>query len=126
MGKGNIREPIGFTCPQINKTQELIQKVSDGILEFLSVNEDLGDGILDELSLLVPICDKIRRGYLEKLRESNDTLRAWGNEEAVKAEDLEKDLNYLRRERDDFVEQIRSLEFQVENLESQIQKLEIS
>jgi len=79
------REPIKHTCPDIDKYIKFIKMeiVKDRDLKNMDEKE-LFDAASSMSSKLEECID-----HLEELRESNDTLRQWGIEEARNVDDLE-------------------------------------
>lgn len=87
MSKHN-REPIKHTCPDIDKYIKWIKS---------DIKQDRYLKNMDEKELYDTASTMASRledciGYLEELRNSNDTLRSWGIEEAEKVDSLE---NYV-------------------------------
>ncbi len=84
----HYREPIGHTCPDINRYVKDIKfaLVKQRELKHLSTEELLSaaEGMSNELENCID--------YLENLRKSNDTLRQWGIEEAKRVDELEYEL----------------------------------
>ena len=82
------REPIKHTCPDIDKYIKWIKS---------DIEQDRYLKTMDEKELYDTASKMASRledciGYLEELRNSNDTLRVWGIEEAEKVDSLE---NYV-------------------------------
>lgn len=90
--------PVGNTCPDIDEAKRHIEKATSYMR---SADEYLID--------LLPV--------LEKLRNENDQLRTWGNEQFELAEEYEA-------ERDELKKYIDSLNDEVYELKQQINKLE--
>jgi len=64
---------------------------------------------------------------MEKIRSANDSLRNWGNEKCDevaeledKITDLEKDIKYNDAEIQDLIDEVKSLKFDISNLEEQL------
>jgi chromosome segregation ATPase len=96
MGRySNNREPVGQTCPDINRVRDLIEASGDT----QPTQADIQQAV----------------DTLEALRASNSALRAWGTAEAERVDELEKELDELtirclqaERDRDDWeVEEAR-------------------
>jgi len=88
MSNKHYREPIKHTCPDIDKYIKWIKS---------DIEQDRYLRNMDEKELYDCASTMASRledciGYLEELRNSNDTLRCWGIEEAEKVDSLE---NYV-------------------------------
>jgi len=87
---GHHREPIKHTCPDIDKCIRIIEYVIKDVdfrrrqISFDSEEDDILYNVSSSLSDVPDI--------LEKLRDSNDTLRYWGIEEAENFDKLELQL----------------------------------
>jgi hypothetical protein len=79
------REPIGHTCPDIDKYIKEIkwQIVKDRELQNMDERElyDTASSMSSQLEYCI--------GYLEELRSSNGKLRQWAIEEAERVDTLE-------------------------------------
>lgn len=95
------REPIKHTCPDINKYIKWI--TSDIEQDRYLINMEKKE-LYDTASTMASRLEDCI-GYLEELRNSNDTLRCWGIKEA---------------------ENVDSLENYVEELENKIKDIELS
>lgn len=118
-GKNNSREPVGQTCPDINRVRDLIEASGDT----QPTQADIQQAV----------------DTLEALRASNSALRAWGTAEAERVDELEKELDELTIRclvaecvRDNWeVEAARwtterdEANHKIEELEAEIQRLEI-
>jgi uncharacterized coiled-coil DUF342 family protein len=84
----HAREPIGHTCPDIDKYQRSIKSIlyRDSVIRKMEPDElmDAAISMADELRDCIE--------YLEKLRASNDELRRWGIDEADRVDELEKEI----------------------------------
>lgn len=110
-------EPIGQTCPQINRALKSIKQSFDNIeyynnrIERYSEDQDAvanAENIKSEASSLHSfIIDQ-----LEDLRVSNDKLRSWGQDLYSKATEYEIDISKLE-------DRISELEEEVSELKSQ-------
>ena len=85
------REPIKHTCPEIDRYIKSIKRAltEERYLKGLDP-EDLFKAASDMSYELEQCID-----YLESLRNSNDTLRQWGIEEAEKVDELELQIEEL-------------------------------
>lgn len=119
------REPIGHTCPKVNDAQsEISGIVSD--LESVDCNEEDKVILDDAISSLNSLSED-----LENLRADNSTLRDWGNEEAKKADEFEKELDETRdklseaeTDRDHYKNRVEELEAELYDVERKFQDLE--
>ncbi len=117
-GRNNSREPVGQTCPNIDRVIALINASGDT----QPTQADIQEAVQE----------------LEALRAANSALRAWGTAEAGRVDELERDLDNLttrclqaERDRDDWeVEEIRrtaevdEANLKIEELQKEIQQLE--
>jgi hypothetical protein len=92
---GHHREPIKYTCPDIDrliKGQNEIMKLIRNYQKIDDIDE-FKDIISDIENILWDFEDKI-----EELRRSNDTLRNWGISEAEEVDKLEDKVFVLQNE----------------------------
>ena len=84
----HLREPIKHSCPEIDSYIKSIKRAltEERYLKGLDP-EDLFKAASDMSYELKQCID-----YLESLRNSNDTLRNWGIEEAGRVDELESEL----------------------------------
>ena len=75
---GHYREPVKYTCPDIDRV--------------LSKIEDAKTILVDAISILKGLDRE-----LENLRSDNDALRDWGAYEANRVDELEEELRYLNK-----------------------------
>lgn len=94
--------PIGHTCPMI-------------------------DSVISRISSIYRDDDPISKGdfielekTMEKIRESNSTLREWGNEQCNLVLDYEEELEEERRKNDKLSDEISSLKDQIKDLENEL------
>lgn len=88
------REPIKNTCPDINR---YIRSIKGTIIPIRDLrNYEYDDLLKASEQMLYELENCI--DYLEELREANHKLRIWGNEEAERVDDLEKELSKLEKE----------------------------
>lgn len=88
------REPIKHTCPDIDKLIKGLNEISKMTRNYERIDEvsELKDLIYDLEYILSDF-----EGKLEELRNSNDTLRNWGIDEACNVDDLETEKEIQRR-----------------------------
>jgi predicted nuclease with TOPRIM domain len=88
------RAPINNTCPTIDRYITNIKSCieSNNNLERYSA-DDLQEVAINMNSQLIECIE-----YLEELRDSNRTLRDWGEEMAAEADELKKELSSIERE----------------------------
>lgn len=98
------REPVNYTCPDIDKVINILESAREGFAD--DSDFDLA-------------CD-----LMEELRTANAKLRDWGSEmsEEVgnlenKLSELENDIEYLQTEKDDLSGYVEELESKVRTLE---------
>lgn len=99
--------PVPHTCPLI-----------DDVIYFLEHDvSNAGEVSLTEIKNMVVI--------LEKIRSANSTLRSWGNKQCEDFSEAQDEIDYLKGENkrlesdnDDYQNQIKSLEKQIEELET--------
>jgi len=94
MGKHH-RESIKHTCPDIDK---LIKGQSE-IMKFIRNYQKIDN--IDEFKNIISDIENILWDFdnqLEKLRNSNDTLRDWGISEAEEVDKLEDKIYVLENE----------------------------
>jgi len=95
MNGSHFRQPIGHTCPDIDKVIKSIEeavklcRVDDRytVEELISTINDI-EWKLDIIN------------QLEVLRSSNDILRDWGKQEALRVDELEQELEDANAELD--------------------------
>ena len=87
--------PIRNTCPVIDSVIDKIQEAIKyakylNVYAETEISEEYSSSIIKELKDALP--------QMEAIREANETLRLWGNEEYVRAEEIEKEMEYLKRQ----------------------------
>lgn len=105
--------PINNTCPKID---EIINKMehAKSEAEYISKNpEEINDA--ETVSIINELMDAIY--LMEDIRSDNSILRDWGNEENVRADDANAEL-------DEAIGYSESLEDQVANLEAEVENLQ--
>jgi uncharacterized coiled-coil DUF342 family protein len=83
---GHYREPIKYTCPDIDKLIQGLDEINKLIRGYDKLDE------VDDLKDLIGDIENILWDYdskLEELRKSNDELRSWGISEAKEVDRLE-------------------------------------
>ena len=98
--------PVPYTCPMIDKVISAIESIEWDDTQW--PKNDLID-------------------TMEKIRESNDSLRNWGNEKyddceelGTQIESLEKDINYLNIEIGDLSNEIKDLNNEILKLKDEL------
>jgi chromosome segregation ATPase len=119
------REPLGHTCPRVNNAQSEISGIVND-LESVDCSEEDKVILNDAITSLNSLSED-----LENLRTDNSTLRDWGNEEAKKADDFEKELDETRdqlsemeTDRDHYKDRVAELEAELYDVERKFQNLE--
>lgn len=84
------REPIGNTCPDIDKIMKAMTEIEKVISRSKKADESELRSYIDDIEYFMP-----DYWVLETLRKSNDELRKWGNEEAINVDRLELELESL-------------------------------
>lgn len=113
------REPVGHTCPDIDKIIASLKQIEEYINSAVGGIEDIqnrtdGTNFVDEMIRAIKSDLSEAKyladcsGMLEELREANSTLRSWGI-------DLADELETLEDQADD-------LNTKVENLEGDLEK----
>lgn len=110
------REPIGNTCPDIDKMQRAIKNVSPYNIAYIE-DEDLRD-LCENLYECLNDCSN----FLEDMRSSNSTLRNWGNEEAARVDELEQENDELNSKLDDLTYQLECAHEKINQLENEIEE----
>lgn len=85
------REPVGHTCPDIDKVLKELDAVKR--LCKLRGNEDEGDlkSIIEDIEHELWDTDY----QVEKIREDNILLREWGTTEAAEVDDLNEEMSKI-------------------------------
>lgn len=98
--------PIGNTCPMIDRVIDLVKVIYDEYEEFSQADY------------------KSFEELMEKIREANSTLRDWGNDECLRAAELEKELDRANSTIEDLKDDAKSLQEEIKSLEKQVETLE--
>ena len=85
------REPIAHTCPDIDKVLKSVSKIEKLSNTNGREDEDQLKDIISDIEFEISNINDL----MEKLRRSNDELRAWGIEEAEKVDELELQIEEL-------------------------------
>lgn len=109
MGRNTDNAPVPHTCPII-----------DGVIGFLT--EIVWD-MEDELEAELSVDCKSAVEDMEKIRNANDTLRTWGNEECRYKEEFEGEKEDLETEVENLKEKIYDLEDKNKSLENEVESL---
>lgn len=117
MGRNRDNAPIGHTCPKIDQVISFLEKI----------DWDLEDEEEKDLSIE---CKEMVE-VMEEIREANDTLRTWGNEEynskneyEEERDDLEKEVKSLKSDMSDLQDEITNLKADIETLEEKLSDIE--
>jgi predicted RNase H-like nuclease (RuvC/YqgF family) len=109
--------PIKNTCPQIDKVIYFLEKIEWDLLDD------------DEKELSFECLEIVQ--IMEEIRNANDTLRTWGNEEyqnkiefEIEIYDLEKEVKNLKYDISDLQDDIQSLKKDNETLEEKLASVE--
>lgn len=110
--------PVKYTCPDIDK---IIADITEVVKEVQYTDNDEREALEAKLNFVDNLDKYTGRWYnpLEELRASNSGLREWGEEQEVRADDLEADVKRLECEVDVLTEENRVLKEYIEKLESQ-------
>lgn len=125
MARRRRTEPVKNTCPDIDRiiaTITSICKQMEGCNE-----EDEKDGLLECISDWKSELESVGMGKfndLEDLRNSNASLRDWGNEMYNDAESLESERDEFERKYEDEKEKVSELESKIYDLENEISELQ--
>jgi len=103
-----MSEPVGNTCPTIDKVIEAIREAYDAATN--SLNDFDEPNINDFQSAFMCIKNSLYQldYLLEDIRNANHKLRDWGN-------DLESELDDVTRERDSLQNEVDQLELELES-----------
>ena len=106
---GKYREPINYTCPDIDV---IVEKAKEIQSICKSPEEDAYELNYDWISDLAS--DIISQ--IEDLRSSNSTLRDWGNDINDELENIESENDKLQQKIEDLEEEINDLTNEVKEL----------
>lgn len=118
-------EPVGNTCPTINKAMKKIEEVINEMNSFDSESE-LVD-ILDCISSWQNTLGDVGIGNnctLEELRDANLSLRNWGSDISSYLEEEEQNVLELEEKVADLEDQREELLNQVEDLKTELKEIE--
>jgi uncharacterized coiled-coil DUF342 family protein len=107
MGYYRTTEPVGNTCPLIDRVLEFLNHI-----EFDDQDDFNGKDIDENIALL------------EEIRDANSKLRDWGNENAKQADELEEERNDLQKKVKELEEEVEDYKNEIEDLEKQIEELQ--
>ena len=107
---GKYREPIKYTCPDIDSAKEWIESA----ITVCNSKSDLENYTHDERYEDIKHYLNGIPDMLEDLRTSNSTLRDWGN-------DINDELEIVENEKNNFENKISELEDEIENLKTQLE-----
>ena len=106
---GKYREPIKYTCPDIDSVIEWIDSAMKSCDSKSDLENYTYEERIDDVKYYLRGCfDK-----LEELRSSNSTLRDWGN-------DINNELEEVEKERDEALNKVSNLEDEIEDLKTQL------
>ena len=109
---GKYREPIGYTCPDIDVIVEKAKEIQSICKSPEGEEHELNyRWILDLASDII--------SQIEDLRSSNSTLRDWGNEINDELEDAEAENDKLQQKIEELEEEISDLNYQIKELEEE-------
>jgi len=108
------KEPVRHTCPDINSAQDVLKTI---VNNFSSLNEN--NDIFDILDIISDVSYDLNGliDTFEELRNSNASLRDWGNEIQNIAEQL---FSQKDQEIEELYEQIESQKEEIRDLENQL------
>ena len=106
---GKYREPIKYTCPDIDSVIEWI----DDAIKSCDSKSDLENYTYEERINDVKYYLRGCFDKLEELRSANSTLRDWGN-------DINNELEEVEKERDEALDKVANLEDEIEDLKTQL------
>ncbi len=116
MARNRDNAPIGNTCPKIDQVIRFLEKI---------------DWSLDDKEKDLSIECKEIVEIMEEIRNANDTLRTWGNEEynskneyEEEKDDLEKEVKNLKSDLSDMIDEIKDLKVEIDNLEEKLSDVE--
>lgn len=105
MGYWKNDEPVGNTCPLIDK-----------VIAFIKDTTEESDNVADRI---FGRCEHTNAlNALEEIREANSSLREWGSNHSRTVSDLEQELEDLKNTSEDTIDK---LEKEVESLKEQLQ-----
>ena len=118
----HINHPVGYTCPAIDEAINSLGEIADTLH---NVADDLKEVVKEEyIKQIVQAVAELETLYegshskLEKLRESNDALRNWGDELYSERDCLEKELKWAQ-------EEVTQLKYKVEDLQDELDRVEV-
>lgn len=107
MGYRRNEEPVGHTCPKI-----------DRVISFLKSVEWDDDAAFHDGDTRQMI------DVMEQIRSDNGKLRDWGNELCEKRDDLEDEIKDQARKIEDLESEVKSLSRENDELKKDIEELE--
>lgn len=95
------RGPVGWTCPKIDSVIAAIEA---------ALRDPEDDGALHD-------CIG-KHGLLEQIRSANDELRNWGAEQEDRADELELEVESLRKQLENAEDEVLSLKQELREMEA--------
>lgn len=109
---GKYREPIRYTCPDIDV---IVGKAKE--IQSICESPEGEEHELNYRSILDLTSDIV--SLIEDLRFSNSTLREWGHEINDELEEAEADNERLQQRIEELEEEISDLNYQIKELEEE-------
>jgi len=108
--------PIGHTCGSID---DIIDNLNNAIDEAKYIINNPEEDSTEEANIIISTINDVINS-MESIRSDNTELRQWGNDEYDRAEDAERELEYLKDSMESLQDENSELRSTVEELEGEL------